>query len=118
MSAERIVIYDPRKHKSRTDWARLDALTDADIARAVASDPDAPPLLTPAQLRRALWVIPVGKQAISMRLDEDILRWFKDQGPRYQTRINAVLRAYMIGEKAARRPKKKPAAKKGARKQK
>ena len=99
MSAERIVIFDPRKHKSRTDWARLDALTDADIARAVAGDPDAAPLLTAAQLRRALWVIPVGKQAISIRLDEDILRWFRTQGPRYQTRINAVLRAFVQSRK-------------------
>ena len=112
MSAARIVVFDPRIHKDRTDRARVDALTDADIVRAVADDPDAAPLLTPAQLRRALWVIPVGKQAISMRLDEDILRWFRDQGPRYQTRINAVLRAYMIGEKAARQPSKRPAAKK------
>jgi uncharacterized protein (DUF4415 family) len=117
MSAARIVVYDPKIHKNdRTDWARVDALTDADIARAVAGDPDAAPLLTPAQLRRALWVIPVGKQAISMRLDEDILRWFKAQGPRYQTRINAVLRAYMIGEKASRTRRRKPAAKKRGRK--
>ena len=35
------------------------------------------------------------KAAISLRLDEDILEWFKAQGPGYQTRINAVLRAYM-----------------------
>ena len=116
MSAARIVVYDPKIHKNdRTDWARVDALTDADIARAVADDPDAAPLLTEAQLRRALWVIPVGKQAISIRLDEDILRWFRTQGPRYQTRINAVLRAYMVGEKVASRRRKKPVAKKRAR---
>jgi len=34
------------------------------------------------------------KAAISLRLDEDVLGWFKAQGPGYQTRINAVLRAY------------------------
>lgn len=34
------------------------------------------------------------KAAISLRLDEDVLEWFKAGGPGYQTRINAVLRAY------------------------
>jgi uncharacterized protein (DUF4415 family) len=34
------------------------------------------------------------KAAISLRLDEDVLEWFKAQGPGYQTRINALLRAY------------------------
>ncbi len=34
------------------------------------------------------------KEAISLRLDADVLDWFKARGPGYQTRINAVLRAY------------------------
>lgn len=40
-------------------------------------------------------VHPVPKRPISLRVDEDVLRWFKQQGPRYQSRMNAVLRAYM-----------------------
>jgi uncharacterized protein (DUF4415 family) len=40
-------------------------------------------------------VPPVIKQPISIRLDGDVLAWFRTQGPRYQSRINAVLRAYM-----------------------
>lgn len=43
----------------------------------------------------AVLVPPVLKQPISLRVDEDILEWFRRQGPRYQTRMNAVLRAYM-----------------------
>ena len=35
------------------------------------------------------------KRAISMRLDEDVLDWFRRSGPRYQTRMNAVLRMYV-----------------------
>lgn len=35
------------------------------------------------------------KAAISLRLDADVLNWFKSEGAGYQTRINAVLRAYM-----------------------
>jgi len=38
---------------------------------------------------------PLAKQPISLRLDGDVLAWFKAQGPRYQSRINAVLRSYV-----------------------
>jgi uncharacterized protein (DUF4415 family) len=41
-------------------------------------------------------VEPAGKQPISLRVDADVLAWFRAQGPRYQSRINAVLRSYMI----------------------
>jgi uncharacterized protein (DUF4415 family) len=40
-------------------------------------------------------VEPVRKQAVSLRIDEDVLAWFKQCGPRYQSRMNAVLRSYM-----------------------
>jgi len=57
-------------------------------------------------------VTPVSKKAISLRVDEDVLDWFKEPGPRYQTRINAVLRSYMARTqkregpvKTARRPR-------------
>ena len=36
------------------------------------------------------------KQAVTMRLDADVLNWFKAQGQGYQTRINKLLRAYML----------------------
>ena len=45
------------------------------------------------------------KQLISLRLDKDIIAWFKEQGPMYQTRMNGVLRAYMKIQQS--RPKKK-----------
>lgn len=40
-------------------------------------------------------VDPVPKHAISLRVDKDVLEWFRSFGPRYQTRMNAVLRSYM-----------------------
>ncbi|MDQ3516687.1 MAG: BrnA antitoxin family protein [Gemmatimonadota bacterium] len=43
----------------------------------------------------AVLVIPGPKRAISLRVDEDVLEWFRGLGPRYQTRMNAVLRSYM-----------------------
>jgi uncharacterized protein (DUF4415 family) len=81
----------PRKGK--TDWAAVDALTDEDIARAVANDPDAVPI--DIDWSDAVLVIPAKKKAISIRVDEDVLNFFKKQGDGYQRRINAVLRSYM-----------------------
>lgn len=76
------------KVKSKTDWDRLAKKPDKDIDHA-----DIPPvdkqLFKTAKLR-----IPKAKPLISIRIDEDVLNWFKNQGPGYQTRINAVLRMY------------------------
>lgn len=60
-----------------------------------APEATAPPLAEIAReiARQGLPVAP-RKSAISLRLDEDVLEWFKARGPGYQTRINAVLRAY------------------------
>jgi uncharacterized protein (DUF4415 family) len=81
------------RRKGKTDWARVDALTDEDIAKAVANDPDAAPL--DIDWSDAVLVIPTRKKAISIRVDEDVLDFFKKEGDGYQRRINAVLRSYM-----------------------
>jgi uncharacterized protein (DUF4415 family) len=50
---------------------------------------------------------PVSKEAISLRVDDDILAWFRAGGPGYQTRMNSVLRSYMERMKTlGGRPKK------------
>jgi len=72
----------------------LDAITDEDIERAVVEDPDAAPL-RPAEWWAEAELVPPRKMPVSLRLDPDILAFFKSQGPGYQTRINAVLRHYM-----------------------
>jgi uncharacterized protein (DUF4415 family) len=81
------------RRKGKTDWVRVDKLTDADIARAVASDPDAAPI--DIDWSDAVLMIPARKKAISIRVDEDVLDYFKSQGDGYQRRMNAVLRSYM-----------------------
>ena len=81
------------RRKGRTDWARVDRLTDEDIARAVTNDPDAAPI--DIDWSDAVLVIPARKKAISIRVDEDVLDFFKKAGSGYQRRINAVLRSYM-----------------------
>jgi uncharacterized protein (DUF4415 family) len=48
-------------------------------------------------------VVPLRKQAISLRVDEDVLAWFREHGPRYQSRMNAVLRSYMDAMSAGSR---------------
>jgi uncharacterized protein (DUF4415 family) len=83
---------EARRMKGKTDYARLDAMTDDDIAQAVADDPDAAPL--DLNWTQARLVIPPGKDTVTLRLDRDVLDWFKKRGRGYQTRINAVLRAF------------------------
>jgi uncharacterized protein (DUF4415 family) len=81
------------RRKGKTDWVRVDKLTDEDIAKAVADDPDAAPI--DIDWSDAVLVIPARKKAISIRVDEDVLDYFKSQGDGYQRRMNAVLRSYM-----------------------
>jgi uncharacterized protein (DUF4415 family) len=80
----------------RTDWARVRALGDEAVEAAAASDPDAPPL-DEAFWRDAHVVRPlaVRKKQTALRIDEDVLAWFRAQGRSYQARMNAVLRAYV-----------------------
>ena len=62
------------------------------------ADPDAPPLVDDDWFATARLVIPEPKEQISIRLDRDVLEHFR-RYPRYQTRINAILRATMEHEK-------------------
>jgi uncharacterized protein (DUF4415 family) len=79
--------------RGKTDWAAVDALTDEEIEAAIRKDPNAVPL--DFDWSEAVLVIPPRKRAISIRLDEDVLDYFKKEGAGYQRRMNAVLRSYM-----------------------
>jgi len=80
--------------KDRTNLRRVRAQTDAAIRKAVENDPDS---FVPdaAWLRRAKLVMPQRKETVTLRLDPDVLSWFRREGRGYQTRINAVLRAFV-----------------------
>ena len=82
-----------RSSKASSDWERIGSLTDKKIRRAIERDPDIQ--ATDASFwRKARVVLPKPKQIVTIRLDADLLEWFrKKEG--YQTRINAVLRTYM-----------------------
>ncbi len=83
-------------HKLETpdrDWSAFDALTDEDIAKAVADDPDAAPINMDWSNAVILDLAP--KTAISFRVDSDVYDFFKAKGKGFQTRMNAVLRTYV-----------------------
>jgi uncharacterized protein (DUF4415 family) len=82
-----------KQTEPRTDWRRLRSMTDAQVHAAATRDPDINPT------DEAFWVnvevvMPRPKKTVTIRLDADILDWFRIS-PGYQTRINAILRAYM-----------------------
>jgi uncharacterized protein (DUF4415 family) len=76
-----------------TDWNRLRQMSASEICAGIEADPDAHP--TDATFwKGAKVVFPRRKAVVTMRLDADLLDWFRrEQG--YQTRINAILRTYM-----------------------
>ncbi len=80
--------------KGRTDWKRVDTQSDADIDAAIAADPGAAPALDSGWFSDAELVLPQPKQAISLRVDADVLMWYKASGPGYLSRMNAILRGY------------------------
>jgi len=87
------------KRAAATDWARLRRANGTSIRKGLAADPDARP--TDAQFwKTAKVVMPARKEIVTMRLDADLLRWFRRERG-YQTRINAILRAYMQGHESA-----------------
>jgi uncharacterized protein (DUF4415 family) len=84
---------EPERRPGATDLDRIAALSDAEIADAVARDPDAAPL--DIDWSRAEVAVPPRKVPVSIRLDADVLDYFKHEGAGYQRRINAVLRSYV-----------------------
>jgi uncharacterized protein (DUF4415 family) len=81
----------PSKKQSKTDWNKVKALSDSEI------DTSGIPALDQDFFKSAYLRMPSKKASITVRLDSDVLDWFRKQGKGYQTRINAVLRTYMEG---------------------
>ena len=75
--------------ESRSDWNRLREMPDSDIDFSEIRE------LDKEFFRRAVVRMPRRKQSVSIRLDPEVLDWFKRQGRGYQTRMNAVLRSYV-----------------------
>lgn len=76
------------KKPSETDWARIDSMTDEEIDTS-----DIPPL-DDEFFAAAKWRMPQRETAVTLSVDEDVLKWFEAQGAEFQQRINAALRIY------------------------
>ena len=75
--------------KYETDWERLYMMDDAAI------DTSDIPAINPVDFKKMVVRMPQPKELVSIRIDPDVLEWFRQQGRRYQTRMNAVLRSYV-----------------------
>ena len=78
---------------SKTDWARVRAMRDRDIKQSPEHPEADLKHIVRGIVRQGLKPVSA-KTSISLRVDADVLEWFRAQGPGYQTRINAVLRAF------------------------
>jgi uncharacterized protein (DUF4415 family) len=78
-----------KSHRGKTDWERLRQISDRDIDYSDIPETDG------KFWTNAVVLMPQPKTHLSVRLDEDVVDWFKRQGPGYQTRMNAVLRSYV-----------------------
>jgi uncharacterized protein (DUF4415 family) len=79
--------------ESKTDWARAGAMTEAEIEASIAADPDEAGIVV--DWSQASVEMPQPKAVLNMRIDRDVLEFFRRDGRGYQTKINAVLRSYV-----------------------
>ena len=87
------------KRARGADWDRLRGMNAAALRKGIAADPDA--RATDEEFwKTAKVVMPTPKDIVTIRLDADLLRWFRRHRG-YQTRINAILRAYMQAHESA-----------------
>ena len=78
--------------QSQTDWKKVDTMTDKDIN--LSDFPEvSPEKFAKAIVRKGLKPV-ANKTQITLRLDTEVLNWFKAQGRGYQTNINTLLKAY------------------------
>ena len=89
-----------RRGESRTDWARFDATTEAELEASIAADPD--DVHEAPDWGQAVLGLPPRKEHINIRIDADVLAWFRQTGRGYQTRINNVLRAFVESRRRRR----------------
>lgn len=85
-----------RKERPIAPGALPKTPSDAQILAGIAADPDAAPIADAAWFASATLVLPTPKRQTTLRLDADLLDWYRAEGPGWQTRMNAVLRGYML----------------------
>lgn len=88
-----------RRDGSLTDWKRVKATTEAEIEASIAADPD--DIHEELDWAQAFIGLPPRKKDVHIRIDSDVLDWFKRSGRGYQTRMNGVLRAFVQARQMA-----------------
>lgn len=81
--------------RSQSDFSRTDAMSEQELQEAREADPTAALCPTPEKWDSLIVEMPLTKELISLRLDADVIAWFKSTGKGYQTLMNSVLRTYM-----------------------
>lgn len=89
-----------KKPKSVTDWARIDAMRDEDIDYSDIP-PITPEMFAKDMVKKGGVLVRRVKQPVTLRVEADVLEWFKARGKGYQTEMNAVLAAYVKAHKEA-----------------
>lgn len=84
--------------KDLTKSSKVRKTINADVVRDEDAPPWTPEMFARAVARKGLRVVPK-KALLSLRIDSDVIEWFRKQGPGYQSRMNALLRAYMEAHK-------------------
>ena len=87
------------KAKGKTNWAKLAAMPDRDIKFTKDAPRTTPTDWANAVAHRGL-PLPSRKAQIALRVEMDVLAWFREQGSGYQTRMNAVLKAFRDAHKS------------------
>ena len=82
-----------QRGESRSDWAKAAAMTQEQIEASIIADPDEAGMVV--DWDSATVEMPQPKAVLNMRVDRDVLDYFRKLGKGYQTRINAVLRSYV-----------------------
>lgn len=86
--------------EDQTDWSKANAITGKKLEASIRADPD--DIQEEPDWAQAVIGIPAPKDHINIRIDHDVLEWFKTSGKGYQTLMNNVLRAFVM----SRQPRK------------
>jgi uncharacterized protein (DUF4415 family) len=99
--SERLVRYTDRELRDKlargedeSNYDYVDSLTEEELEASINFEEEGMPIW-----ETTTFEFPLPKQQLTVRFDGDIIAWFKEQGPRYQTRMNAVLRHYVETQK-------------------
>ena len=91
-----------RRGVDRTDWAKIERTTAAEIEASITADPD--DIEGEPDWTKSVIGLPVRKDPVTLRIDHNVLEWFRTPGKGYQTMMNNVLRAFVQTRRRRKQP--------------